>query len=207
MCICNSPFNKKTTYTPFLFLEMAAYTISVVADDEIRLKTNEGTYIQKLVHEKVGQNPEVYWTSQWVREIVSYMTECVYLQKRYPKFVEHLAWTAYSPVNMPQHADLVRSLRMLLTVWLKDCVESETCIAPPSRAMLADRELRKMLKKYKVYYDEHMEANPEEKEQDRSRWQAQRRGRRRRRVNMWNCFIDYFLRHCGQPGEPTRCGK
>jgi len=129
--------------------DVKTMTISVVADDEVRVQ-NDGKYVQKLIHPKVGLNPEVYWTSTWVREIVSYLTECDYLQKRYPKFIEHLAWTAYAPVQMPTHDSLVNSLRMLLTVWLKDCVESETCIAPPSRTMLRDRELFKILKRYKT---------------------------------------------------------
>jgi len=133
-----------------------AWTFSVVADDEIYVKRpDDSTGLQKMLSLNPNASPKLFWTPVLVREICAYLVESQYLQKKYPRHLEHLAWTAFSKPYLPDHVDLVLSLQQLLRVWMADCVTDDKCIGRPSRRMLEDRELRKILLAYKNMRDEY----------------------------------------------------
>lgn len=129
--------------------EDQAWQLTVVADDEIRIQRPEDiTPMQRMFSTNPQASSKLYWTPVWTREIVSYMVQSTYLQKKHPDQLAHLAWTAFSKPYLPDHADLVMSLQRVLRVWISDCVKSDSCIAPPSTRMLRDAELRKIFKNY-----------------------------------------------------------
>jgi hypothetical protein len=122
--------------------------ISCVADDEVRVVGEDNVAAQKLLSEDERADPVIYWTPRWVRELVSYLVTCKYLQERYRSHINFLIWTAFRSPELPDHAELVRATKMLLAKWTVDCSRDDTCLAPPSRRMLADNEIRKVLTSY-----------------------------------------------------------
>lgn len=132
---------------------MGKLFISCVADDEVRVVSgvkDGGTSAtaQKLLSEDSRADPSIYWSPRWVRELVSYIVTCQYLQERYRSYVNFLIWTAFHSPELPDHAELVRATKLLLAKWTFDCSRDDTCLAPPSRRMLADNEIRKVLDSY-----------------------------------------------------------
>jgi hypothetical protein len=132
---------------------MGKLLISCVADDEVRVVSQEtdgssNATAQKLLSEDPRADPAIYWSPRWVRELVSYIVTCKYLQQRYRSHVNFIMWTAFRSPEMPDHAELVRATKMLLAKWTVDCSRDNTCLAPPSRRMLADNEIRKVLTSY-----------------------------------------------------------
>ena len=91
---------------------MAAATkieISVVANDEIRVKSSSAT-AQKLLNSNPNADPATYWSPRWTREIVSYLVTSDYLQKRMPAYVDYLIWIAFHKPEFPDHARLVAAV-------------------------------------------------------------------------------------------------
>lgn len=125
-----------------------SFTISVVADDELRVSSGPDNTSQKMLSENPKADPTQYWSPKWTREIVSYITTSEYLQAKYPKHINYIVWTAYRSADYPEHSTLVKALRMLLGAWMYDCTIDKTCLAPPSRKMLGDSEFRKVLDAY-----------------------------------------------------------
>lgn len=128
--------------------ESGAWSFSVVADDEIMVERPGFEPSQKMFSLNPEANSKLYWTPVLTREIASYLVQSQYLQKRYPSHLAHLAWTAFSKPYIPDHVDLVLSIQQLLRVWIADCVRDDKCIAKPSRRMMNDRELAKILRAY-----------------------------------------------------------
>jgi len=141
---------KKNQVKKLTFMSSTKLYISCVADDELRVKTGEkdGATAQKLLSEDPRADPAVYWSPKWVREIVSHFAMNKQLQERYRSYINYLVWTAFRKPELPDHAELVIALKMLLAKWTVDCTRDETCLAPPSRRMLADTEIRKVLASY-----------------------------------------------------------
>lgn len=130
---------------------MGKLFISCVADDEVRVVSGDsgtGATAQKLLNEDPRADPAIYWSARWVRELVSYLVTCKYLQERYRSYINYLIWTAFRSPELPDHAELVRATKLLLAKWTVDCSRDETCLAPPSRRMLNDSEIRKVLTSY-----------------------------------------------------------
>ena len=129
---------------------MSELQISVVASDEVRVTggTAGTPAMQKLVSPMPNADPALYWSPAWIRELVSYLTTNKYLQNRYPKYINFLIWHAYRLPSLPDHAQLVDALQLLLGAWMSDCANDNTCLAPPSRRMLQDREIAKILVSY-----------------------------------------------------------
>ena len=133
---------------------MGKLHISCVADDEVRVISGEPggggerPTAQKLLSEDPRADPAIYWSPRWVRELVSYLVTCKYLQERYRSYINFLIWTAFRSPELPDHGELVRATKLLLAKWTVDCSRDDTCLAPPSRRMLADNEIRKVLTSY-----------------------------------------------------------
>ena len=132
---------------------MGKLFISCVADDEVRVVSGDDSgggnaTAQKLLSEDSRADPAIYWSPRWVRELVSYLVTCKYLQERYRTYVNFLIWTAFRSPELPDHGELVRATKLLLGKWTVDCSRDDTCLAPPSRRMLADNEIRKVLTSY-----------------------------------------------------------
>jgi hypothetical protein len=126
---------------------MSKLTISVVADDEVRVSTGQGE-AQKMFNESETADPTLFWSPKWVREIVSYLVTSEYMQKRYREYINYIIWTAFRVPDFPDHGKLVFATKLLLGKWMSDCAADETCLAPPSRRMLQDDEMKKVLTSY-----------------------------------------------------------
>jgi hypothetical protein len=143
-CVCVYPINNKKEQN----VAMGKLYISVVADDEVRFISDTKATAQKLLSENPQADPAIYWSPRWVREIVSYLITCDYLQQRYRTYINYLIVVACSKPEFPDHIALVKATKLLLGKWTYDCGRDDTCLAPPSRRMLADNEIKKVLTSY-----------------------------------------------------------
>jgi hypothetical protein len=126
---------------------MSKLTISIVADDEVRIITDSGE-AQKLFSENPNSDPILNWTPKWTREIISYLVTSEYMQSRYRDYINYLIYVGFRKPEYPEHAKLVFALKLLLGRWMTDCAADGTCLAPPSRRMLQDSEMKKVLSSY-----------------------------------------------------------
>jgi hypothetical protein len=125
--------------------------ISVAADDEVRVITDvsdPNSAAQKIVTAKEGGSSAEFWTYKELLEIASYLHDSVDLQKAYPKDIELMGFVLYHDPADPPRSALVTSLKNVLTKWMLSCSKDDNCLAPPSRRLMQDSELRKILLSY-----------------------------------------------------------
>lgn len=137
---------------------MVQLTLTVTASDEIRVKNEDepDSVAQKLVSAKEGSS-EAFWSYLELLEIASYLHDAPRLRANFQSLVLNLGWELYHQVTKPSRADLVHAMKLLLTKWMLTCSEAEECIAPPSRRMLADDELVKVIKAFQKLQNEKKE--------------------------------------------------
>lgn len=116
--------------------------ISIASDNELVYTEGEESESRIVDTETLSDD---YWTWPFLLEIAAYCSVSKVLAARYPQHVRHLQWVLYSTAQDPSRITLVHSLKYLMSIWSSDCTASSQCIAPPSKKLLADRELRKIL--------------------------------------------------------------
>ena len=136
--------NKENTTTQ-KSINMSKVKISIVSDTELAYTEGEQSESRYVDLETVS---EEYWSWAFLLEIAAYMSISEFLANRYPAHVNHLQWVLYHTSEDPSRTRLVHSMRYLMSIWSADCTASDKCIARPSKAMLGDRELLKLLQRY-----------------------------------------------------------
>lgn len=136
--------------------------IIVTADDELRVVTSDGTVAQKLVTGKTGLGGHDAWNMRELLEIASYLHDSPKLREHFERVVDALGWVLYHQPENPTRKDLTNVMRLLMTCWSMYCSQSEDCIAPPSRRMLSDHAMRKVLRAFQEKQDEEEEEEEEE---------------------------------------------
>lgn len=115
-----------------------AMRISLVNDQEIRIQTYPNNRISQKIVSETGGPSDMYFNEELINEIGSYLTDSVYLRKKFKKRVRDLEYALYRPVDdAPQEVVAFAMLR-LLRAWTIMCSEDKKCIPLPSREQMND---------------------------------------------------------------------
>lgn len=84
-----------------------------------------------------------------LQEVASYMHSSADLRTRYPDEIEAIGYLLYHDETVDRK-DLACAMLFLMENWSNACYDDDTCLPPPSRQMVADKDGRKILQAFQA---------------------------------------------------------
>jgi len=132
------------------------FTAWVVASDELRFKDGSRTAQKQISYDPTASSAR-YWSPSSLLDIAALLCYSDDMRKRYPANISHLAWVLAARPGVPSHAEVVQSMLALLERFTYDCRKNAECLPPPSRAMLKNADVSKIVDRFatlqKLYRD------------------------------------------------------
>jgi hypothetical protein len=132
------------------------FDLWVVSSNELRMRDGKRVAQKQLSYDPTASSAR-YWSPTALLDIAALLCYDKAVQKRYPRHIEHLAWVLAARPGTPSHAEVVESMLNFMEKFTIDCRSSDECLPPPSREMLNNKDVKKVVDRFqalKQKYDE-----------------------------------------------------
>ena len=130
-----------------------SFKLYIISDSEMRYEEIlEDESLPSIIRQKkitYEDGPlQTHFTYEEILELASIIVHCKHLRTRYEHELDLIAWCIASQNVDPPRIVIVTAIRILLARWMKECLDTESCIPSPSIDLLNDAAVRKILIAY-----------------------------------------------------------
>ena len=114
--------------------------------NEIKVKIDGSQEVQKRISTTPKADTTVYYSTNELLDIGSYLHQSTELQDHIPHRTRNLGWTLYHK-DVPPHSHVAESLLLITNAWHRLCDGDSKCVPLPEMKILKHPILRKLVNK------------------------------------------------------------